>query len=148
MLFRSTWCEIERANSRRRKKNRRKARSIEPRLANYFPKKDRFSTIPNSQQKSREARGHVGGEQAADHRAETELRHLAAAFRRERADAANPNGDAQRICEALLVTKVAGKFVEHDAGVMNSEKSSLGRFLPSILISTEVGKIPSGESCR
>jgi len=52
------------------------------------------------EQKSRETRGHVSGEQAANHRAETDLGHFAAAFGRERADAADLDRDAGKIGEA------------------------------------------------
>src|ERR1019366_5582180 len=89
----------------------------------------------NSQQKSRERGGHVGGEQATAHRTETDLGHFAAAFGRERADAADLDGDAREVREpaqrvggnreAARVERelfrigreveVADEFVEHDA---------------------------------
>src|SRR5450756_2061670 len=86
-------------------------------------------------QESRERGRHVGRQQAADHRAETELGHFAAAFGSERTDATDLDGDAGEVGEAAerirrdretarreiqlsrvrREVEVADEFVEHDA---------------------------------
>jgi len=93
------------------------------------------SVVKKLKQKPRETRGHVSGEQAAAHRAETDLGHFAAAFGRERADAADLNRDAGKIREAAQrvgrnretarvererfgvgrEVEVADEFIQHDS---------------------------------
>src|SRR5208283_1840025 len=88
----------------------------------------------SSQQNSRKAGRHVGSEQAAAHRAKTDFGHLTAAFRRERTDAADLEGDAREMRkparrgggngEAARIERqlfrvgreveIADKFIRHD----------------------------------
>src|SRR5215469_711594 len=86
-------------------------------------------------QKPGERCRHIGREQAANHRAETDFGHFAAALRRERADAADLDGDARKVCKTAQRVRgdgetarvechlfdvggeveIAEKFVEDDA---------------------------------